>query len=208
MKRIAALLLVAVLAVGMTACGNSKGGSQGAQGGDATSASAESAQGDNGASASLEEKDFADWNDQDILEYFKSVGVFENEDYLYVMNTPDELIEGMTAIVNYQEPEMFDADVMILYLDENSPSAATEEMYQHIKDKKSVQLSDDENDIIPFNALIGRFAILYRFSLDDDFLAKYEAALDKLIETKNITPEFYDKEIDLSEFGLSEEDIM
>lgn len=58
-----------------------------------------------------------------------------------------------------------------------------------------------------FNALIGRFAILYSFSLDDQFLSDFETALEKLIKTKNITPEFYDKEIDLSQYNLSEDDL-
>ena len=191
MKRILALLLVAVLAVGMTACGNSKGGSQG---GDATSAPVESG------------KDFADWTAQDMLAYFQSEGVFTDDSITYVMKD-DEVEEGMTTVVNYQD-DMYDADVMILYMEKDSPIEATEQMYQRIKEKKSVPLSGDESNVIPFNALIGRFAILYSFSLDDEFLAKFEAALDKLVETKNITPEFYDKEIDLSEFGLSEEDIM
>lgn len=136
MKKFFSILLTVALTAGMTACGGKGGTSQGTN--SEVASQTESA---GGTSADLD-KDFSEWTNEDMLAYFQSEGVFTDESITYVQ-TGDEVVEGMTSIVSYQD-DMYDADEMILYLDADSPLDATEKMWQEIKDTKELQMSDDE----------------------------------------------------------------
>lgn len=141
--------------------------------------------------------DFSTWTDVEMVNYLKDEGVFTHEDWLYIDdegNTP----VGITKLISYID-DYGDADIMILWLKTDSSTARTEEIYNEIKTTHNYIMTEADNVPCPFNALFGRFAILYSFSLDTELVEKCEAALDKLTSEYGVTPDFYEKEIELPE---------
>ncbi len=187
MKKILAILLTtAAVVFGLTGCSAVHVGNS-----DNTSSSAET------------DKEFADWDENDILSYFKNEGVFTNDDYAYIQ-TGTELPDGITACVSYMD-DFDDAYVVIFYFDADSTSEKTEEIYNEIKTNKTYEMTEAGGFIQPFNALAGRFAFFYSGSLSDEFVSQFETAFDKLIADNDITPDFYDKDLDLSAYEDDED---
>lgn len=179
MKKTIAFLMMMIMVLTMAGCSNGK------------------TQGDT-SNADLP-SDFSAWTDSEIVDYMKAEGVFTHEDWIDVQIEADEAPVGISRLISYID-DYGDADIMIVWLDADAPTARTEEIYQEIKTTHNYIMTEAGNVPCPFNTLIGRFAILYSFSLDDDLVAKMEAALDKLISEYSITPDFYEKELEAPEY--------
>ncbi|MCH5324886.1 MAG: hypothetical protein J1E39_06680 [Eubacterium sp.] len=149
---------------------------------------------DNGS----KDSDFDTWTEIDMINYLKAEGAFEHDDWLEVQEGLDVPL-GITKIIWYYD-DFGDADVMILWLDSNSPSERTKEIYEEIKTTHNYIMTDAGNVPCPFNALYGRFAILYTTSLDDDIVAKFDAALEKLTTEYGVEPDFFDKDPEMPEY--------
>lgn len=143
--------------------------------------------------------DFLAWTDAEIVEYMKAEGVFTHEDWIDIQIEADEAPVGITRLISYID-DYGDADIMIAWFETEGPTARTEEIYNEIKTTHNYIMTEAGNVPCPFNALFGRFAILYSFSLDDELVAKAEAALDKLTSEYGITPDFYEKELETPDY--------
>lgn len=142
--------------------------------------------------------DFSTWTEVEMVNYLKAEGVFTHEDWLYVEDE-SYLPVGITKMISYID-DYGDADIMILWLKADNSIARTEEIYNEIKTTHNYIMTEAGNAPCPFNAMFGRFAILYSFSLDTELVEKCEAALDKLTSEYGVTPEFYEKEIEMPEY--------
>jgi Ni/Co efflux regulator RcnB len=208
------LVLMAAAAMALTACASGSSeeaantssadhaaGNTGAAGTDAektveaseNDADSSDAEADNSATA---DGDFSTWDAQDITDYFKEKGVFVKDDWLYIQSEGVETPDGVTNWVSYMD-DYGDADISIMYLAPNSASARTEEIYDEIKTTHQYIMTEAGNYPFPFNSLVGRFAITYSFSLDDQLVADFEQAYEELLEEYNLTPDFYEKELEI-----------
>ena len=152
-------------------------------------------------------KAFDKWNINDMAEYFKTQKVFTDDEYLGVYTDAEELPDGISAEIEYNSHDNDRINVLIFYFDKNSDNEKTDELYNKIKKDKYFEWSDGGRQQ-PFNALIGRFAVFYSASVDEGFVKEFEKALDRLIKDENITPEFYKKDLDLSQFKLDDDVII
>lgn len=141
--------------------------------------------------------DFSTWTDAEMVEYLKAEGVFTHDDWLFIDDESSTPV-GITKMISYID-DYGDADIMILWFKTDSSTARTEEIYNEIKTTHNYIMTEAGNVPCPFNAMFGRFAILYSFSLDPELVEKCEAALDKLTSEYGVTPDFYEKEIALPE---------
>ncbi len=157
-----------------------------------SAANEESAAGDN---------EFLSWDEQDMIDYMKAEGVFTNDDLLYVQKEGVEAPEGITDLISYIDDNV-GIEIDIFYLQPDAPTARTEEIYNEIKTTKQYIMTEAGNVPFPVNLLIGRFAIFYSYTFDEETYEKCEAAIEKLIDQTGVQPDFYDKEIELP----SEED--
>lgn len=179
MKKTIALFLISVMAV-LTVAGCSTNETSGEKNADLPS-------------------DFSAWTDAEIVDYMKAEGVFTQEDWIDIQTEADEAPVGITKLISYID-DYGDADIMIVWLETDGPTARTEEIYNEIKTTHNYIMTEAGNVPCPFNALFGRFAILYSFSLDDSLVEKMEAALDKLISEYGVKPDFYEKELEMPEY--------
>ena len=145
------------------------------------------------------EKSFDEWTVKDLAKYFKKEKVFTNEEYLGVYTDPDSLPDGINAEIEYNNHGNDENYVIIFYFDENSKNAKTEEIYNKIKKDRYFEWEGSGRQQ-PFNALVGRFAIFYSASIDENFVKDFEKALDKLIKDKKLKPDFYEKDLDLTKY--------
>lgn len=143
--------------------------------------------------------DFSTWTDAEMISYMKAEGVFTHDDWIDIQVESDEAPVGITRLISYID-DYGDADIMIVWLKTDSPTARTEEIFNEIKTTHNYIMTEAGNVPCPFNALFGRFAILYSFSLDDSLVEKMEAALDKLTSEYGVTPDFYEKELERPEY--------
>jgi hypothetical protein len=178
-KKVFAILMVVVMMLGVVGCG-SNGNNPGKNDGDTNKPA----------------KEFSQWNDEDIMQYFKDEKVFTNDD-LCSIQKGENAAENVTSSVCYMDNVTSDEYVEIIYFDPNTTSDKVKEGFEEVKTTKV--LSMDEGQMV-FNTLVGNFAIFYSSSLDEQFIADFEAAYDKLLKTYSLTPEFYDKEIDFSQY--------
>lgn len=141
--------------------------------------------------------DFSTWTDTEMVSYLKAEGVFTHNDWIDIQVEAVEAPAGITRMISYID-DYGDADIMIIYLETDGPTARTEEIYNEIKTTHNYIMTEVSpgNIPFPFNALFGRFAILYSFSLDTDLVEKMEAALEKLTSEYGVTPDFYEKELE------------
>ena len=152
-------------------------------------------------------KAFDKWDTNDLAEYFKKEKVFTEKDYLGVYTDVEELPDGVSGEIEYSNHKNGEIDVLIFYLDKDSKNSKTQKIYEKIKKDKCFEWEEGGKQQ-PFNALVGRFAIFYSASLDENFIKEFEKTLDKLIKKENITPEYYEKDLDLSKFKLDDDVII
>ncbi len=159
------------------------------------------------AETKKKEKPFDKWNIRDLANYFKSENIFTEEDWLGVYDYFEELPDGVSGEIEYNNHENDKVNVLIFFLDENSDNEKTKEIYEKTKTDKYFEWENGGRQQ-PFNALVGRFAIFYSASVDENFVKKFEKALDKLIKKEKLTPEFYEKNLDLSKYKADDDVII
>lgn len=197
---LAALVMALTAVAGCSANNNDNGGGTGSttptgapnNGGDNSGN-----EGNNGGEG--ETSDFASWTDVDMVNYMKAEGVFVHDDWLYTQTEGIEAPNGITKLISYID-DYGDADIMIFWLQTNAPTERTEEIYEEIKTTHNYIMTEAGNVPCPINAMYGRFAILYSFSLDPDLVAKCEAALEKLTAEYGVQPDFYEKELEMPDY--------
>lgn len=146
-----------------------------------------------------DEKPFDKWNTSDLVKYFKAEKVFTEEDYLGEYTDFEELPDGVSGEIEYNNHQNDEINVLIFYFEPNAKEKSVETLYKKIKQDKYFEWEEGGQQQ-PFNALIGRFAIFYSASLDENFVKSFEKALDKLVKEQNIKPDYYEKNIDLSKY--------
>ncbi|MCH5324887.1 MAG: hypothetical protein J1E39_06685 [Eubacterium sp.] len=152
-----------------------------------------------------EASEFDSWTDADIVNYLKAEGVFTNDDWLFIQTEGVEAPTGVSKVISYMD-DYYDAYILIFWLDPNSPTARTEEIYNEIKTTQSYIMTEAGNFPQPFNTLIGRFAIFYSWSFDADLVDKTTAALEKLETEYGVKPDFVNMDIDESDYEDEYED--
>ena len=203
MKKTIAILAALVMALTAVAgCSaevkteNDNGGTSGTTPSDASNNGDDK---ENNGGSNGEASDFASWTDVDMVNYMKAEGVFVHDDWLYTQTEGVEAPNGITKLISYID-EYGDADIMIFWLETDAPTARTEEIYEEIKTTHNYIMTEAGNVPCPINAMYGRFAILYSFSLDPDLVAKCEAALEKLTTEYGVQPDFYEKELEMPDY--------
>lgn len=187
MKKLIAILLMLALSLTVVACSDSKTTDDKSEGDTSNESQAD------------QQVDFSAWTDVDMVNYMKAEGVFTEEDWLYTQTEGDEAPMGITKLISYMD-YYGDADIMIFWLQPDAPTARTEEIYNEIKDTHNYIMTEAGNVPCPINAMFGRFAILYSFSLDPELVEKTEAALEKLTTEYGVTPDFYEKELEMPDY--------
>ena len=150
-------------------------------------------------------KAFDKWDEVDLVNYFKAEKVFDNDENLSIIQKDEELPKGVSAEVDYDNHNNEEVYVLIYYLDAESNDKETEKVYNQIKKNKCAEIEGNDGYQQPFNALVGRFAIFYSSSIDEKFVDKFEASLDKLIKEQGVKPAYYEKNLDLSKFNQDDE---
>lgn len=143
--------------------------------------------GEENAAGDWKNKDFADWNGDDIGQYFVDNGTFSNADWYYVQK--DEYVEGtgMDANVSYFEGDTGAAMIMIMWFNPNSVQSNRDEVYDYIKNN---QATPEDLGSFPVDHLVGDFAFSYTLCADNAEYDKMDAAYKAFIEEFNLTPEF------------------
>lgn len=202
MKKTITLFIVLVMALAMVACSSNKDSDDNQTDNTpsvtkpADKPSDDKADGENNSNDSSE---FLSWTDVDMVNYMKAQGVFTEEDWLYTQTEGDEAPVGITKLISYID-DYGDADIMIFWLETDAPTARTEEIYNEIKTTHNYIMTEAGNVPCPINAMYGRFAILYSFSLDDELVEKCEAALENLTTEYGVEPDFYEKELEMPDY--------
>lgn len=132
-------------------------------------------------------KDFADWNGDDIGQYFVDNGTFSKADWYYVQK--DEYVEGtgLDANVSYFDEDTGSACVMIMWFDPDSKQSNRDEVYNYIKDNKT---TPEDFGSLPVDHLVGNFAFSYTLCADNAEYDKMDAAYEAFIKEFDLTPEF------------------
>lgn len=132
-------------------------------------------------------KDFADWNGDDIGQYFVDNGTFSKADWYYVQK--DEYVEGtgLDANVSYFDEDTGSACVMIMWFNPDSKQSNRDEVYNYIKDNKT---TPEDFGSFPVDHLVGNFAFSYTLCADNAEYDKMDAAYEAFIKEFDLTPEF------------------
>ncbi len=132
-------------------------------------------------------KDFADWNGDDIGQYFVDNGTFSKVDWYYVQK--DEYVEGtgLDANVSYFDEDTGSACVMIMWFNPDSKQSNRDEVYNYIKDNKT---TPEDFGSFPVDHLVGNFAFSYTLCADNAEYDKMDAAYEAFIKEFDLTPEF------------------
>lgn len=132
-------------------------------------------------------KDFADWNGDDIGQYFVDNGTFSKADWYYVQK--DEYVEGtgLDANVSYFDEDTGSACIMIMWFDPDSKQSNRDEVYNYIKDNKT---TPEDFGSLPVDHLVGNFAFSYTLCADNAEYDKMDAAYEAFIKEFDLTPEF------------------
>lgn len=140
--------------------------------------------------------DFSKWDETDMQAYLQQEGLFSNEKYIYVQKGADELPVGIDCCLSYMEEPTFDAYVIIFYFDPNSTLPQNAAFLEELRANHTIELDGVPQ---PFNALVGNFAILWTFSMDDDYIAKFQAGFEKMIKDYKVTPDFTEFDVEMPE---------
>lgn len=212
-KKLIVVMMAAIMVLGtvLTGCGSSSSSSSKkedattAAGGDATKAEedkttaagtdetkdGETEDGetkDDGVTAGdWKNKDFADWNGDDIGQYFVDNGTFSKADWYYVQK--DEYVEGtgLDANVSYFDEDTGSACIMIMWFNPDSKQSNRDEVYNYIKDNKT---TPEDFGSLPVDHLVGNFAFSYTLCADNAEYDKMDAAYEAFIKEFDLTPEF------------------
>lgn len=132
-------------------------------------------------------KDFVDWNGDDIGQYFVDNGTFSKADWYYVQK--DEYVEGtgLDANVSYFDEDTGSACVMIMWFNPDSKQSNRDEVYNYIKDNKT---TPEDFGSFPVDHLVGNFAFSYTLCADNAEYDKMDAAYEAFIKEFDLTPEF------------------
>lgn len=208
-KKLIVVMMAAVMVLGtvLTGCGSSSSSSSKkedattAAGGDATKAEedkttaagtdetkdGETKEEGGNTAGDWKNKDFADWNGDDIGQYFVDNGTFSKADWYYVQK--DEYVEGtgMDANVSYFDEDTGSACIMIMWFNPDSKQSNRDEVYNYIKDNKT---TPEDFGSLPVDHLVGNFAFSYTLCADNAEYDKMDAAYEAFIKEFNLTPEF------------------
>lgn len=198
---------IMVLGTVLTGCGNSSSSSSKkedattAAGGDVTKADdnettaagtdetkdGETKAEDENSAGNWKNKDFADWNGDDIGQYFVDNGTFSEADWYYVQK--DDYVEGtgFDANVSYFDEDTESACVMIMWFNPDSAQSNRNEVYDYVKENK---MTPEDLGSIPVDHLVGNFAFSYTLCADNAEYDKMDAAYEAFIKEFNLTPEF------------------
>lgn len=154
---------------------------------DATAAEGDETKGDSTALGDYKNKDFSEWDGDDIGQYFIDNGTFSHADWYYVQK--DEYVEGTgwEHCVSYMEEDTGAAMVIIIYFNPASTLPETEEQLKCIRENKE---TTEDCGSLPIDHLVGNFAFCYTLCADDDEYDKFDAAYEAMVEEFKLTPEF------------------
>lgn len=132
-------------------------------------------------------KEFADWNGDDLGQYFIDNGTFSNSDWYYVQK--DEYVEGtgFDAVVSYFEEDTGAAMICIFWLKPDSEQSNRDAEYNYIKENQS---TSEDTGSFPIDHLVGNFAFSYTLCADNAEYDKMDAAYEAFIKEFDLTPEF------------------
>lgn len=154
---------------------------------DTTASDGDETKGGENAAGDWKNKDFADWNGDDIGQYFVDKGTFSHSDWYYVQK--DEYVEGtgFDANVSYFEEDTGAAMVMIMWFNPDSVQTNRDEVYNYIKENRT---TPEDLGSFPVDHLVGNFAFSYTLCADNAEYDKMDAAYKAFIEEFSLTPEF------------------
>lgn len=212
MKKILATLLTAAMLLSVSACGteggnagNSDSGTSAPASSAPTSSAPEGSSSEDGTQAPEETSggeaggiegypaSLDDWTGQQFVDYFKSVGIFNDggdeetwiQDHTYWAGLPVSECAGFWDENGFK-------NVMILIF-KSDVVDSSEEAYNNdlatIKDKKLYQ-PDDWEWGVPIDHLVGNIAFSFSESVDEEFIEEMEKAYTELITKMGATADF------------------
>lgn len=145
------------------------------------------ADGGDQASGDYKNKDFSEWDGDDIGQYFIDNGTFSEKDWYYVQK--DEYVEGTgwEHCVSYMEEETTAAMVLIIYFDPESTAPETEAQLKCIRENHT---TTEDCGSMPIDHMVGNFAFSYTLCADNAEYDKFDAAYEAMLKEFNLTPEF------------------
>lgn len=181
MKKVLALILVLVLALSLAACTTGNNGENGGETGGTTSGET------GGMDMSKYPADINEWTAQNFNDYFKEVGVYTNDEYIYMQD--HATYYSGTAVDEcggYMDNEgLYFTGVFIV--DPDSQEADGKAMLENLRSTKTFP---EELGSIPVDHLVGNVVFFYSFSADEAFYNAFDAAYNQLIKDLGVTPDF------------------
>lgn len=203
-KKLIIVLMAAIMVLGtvLTGCGtdsssSSKNDATSAAGSDegtkaedkdtTPAADTEETKDEGNAVGDWKNKDFADWNGDDLGQYFIDNGTFSNADWYYVQKDDYVNGTGFDANVCYFDEDAGMACVMIMWFNPDSAQSNRDETYDYVK---ANQMLPEDCGSIVIDHLVGNFAFSYTLCADDAEYDKMDAAYKAFIEELSLTPAF------------------
>lgn len=181
MKKLLAFLLAAVMVFALTACGNNPG-----TGGEASE-----------VDMSAFPADVSEWTGQNYIDYFKAQGLFieEGSYETWIQNHEEDWPETpVSECAGWWDANDEVGDhgyVMMLIMSPDladSSQDAYDELIGYIRENKALP---EEFTALGVDHLVGNVAFAYtELTLNDDEVAKIEAAFEQFISDTGATPEF------------------
>ncbi len=160
------------MVMSMAACGTSGGTSAAASGG---------SDGQNANSDILSQypADLQEWTAENFNDYFKAIGLYSNEDYIYVQDHATYYTGTcIDECGGYMDDEgLYFTGVFIV--DENSTEGDGAALLSYVKENKTL---DEEFGNMPVDHMCGHLLVLDSYSTDDEFYESFESAFKALVE--------------------------
>lgn len=139
-------------------------------------------------------ENFEEWTTKDVMKYFEDKGVFDDkgEQYIQVKNDPiNPTPDSMTELGSFMDDDGM-IGTYIYFFDPNTDSDLIKKEYENAKTNKTVNIvyeADNFSEPYPVAHMIGQFGFDDE-SIDQEYIAKYEKALDDLCSDMGVTKEY------------------
>lgn len=131
--------------------------------------------------------DINDWTSENFNDYFKEVGVYTDDQWIYVQDHATCYTgTAVDTCSGYMDDQgLYFTGVFIINPD--STEADGKAMLEHIRTNKTFP---EELGNLPVDHLAGNVAFFYSFCTDEAFYNKFDAAVNQLFTDLGVTPDF------------------
>ncbi len=166
MKKALTLILCIVMILSLAACGT-------------TGESGEKKDTDNSEILSQFPTDLQEWTAQNFNDYFKAIGLYTKEDYIYVQ---DHATYYVGTCIDECGGYMDDAGLYftgVFIVDEDSTEGNAAELLSYVKENRTLT---EEFGSMTIDHMCGHLLIMDSFTQDEDFYNSFESAIKDLVK--------------------------